>query len=125
VLRFGPASEWIVWPIPAFLTPFAAVFYPVSTLPEWMRQVAYALPPSYVFEGMRAVVSGGGSRGPPAIVPRQDFHRVTATRSEPGCSPATARRVLVINFDQRSLIATSFHPIALSTAIPSCFLTMS
>ncbi|RJP17774.1 MAG: ABC transporter permease [Deltaproteobacteria bacterium] len=63
VLRFGPASEWIVWPVPAFLTPFAAVFYPVSTLPEWMRTVAYLLPPSYVFEGMRAVVSGGEFRG--------------------------------------------------------------
>ncbi len=63
VLRFGPASEWIVWPIPAFLSPFAAVFYPVSTLPPWMQQVSRLLPPSYVFEGMRAVVSGGAYRG--------------------------------------------------------------
>jgi ABC-2 type transport system permease protein len=63
VLRFGPASEWIVWPIPAFLSPFAAVFYPVSTLPAWMRQVSLLLPPSYVFEGMRAIVAGGAYRG--------------------------------------------------------------
>ena len=63
VLRFGPASEWIVWPIPAFLSPFAAIFYPVSTLPHWMRMVSYLLPPSYVFEGMRAIVSGGAYRG--------------------------------------------------------------
>jgi ABC-2 type transport system permease protein len=63
VLRFGPASEWIVWPIPAFLSPFAAVFYPVSTLPPWMRQVSRLLPPSYVFEGMRAIVSGDAYRG--------------------------------------------------------------
>ena len=63
VLRFGPASEWIVWPIPAFLSPFAAVFYPVSTLPPWMRLVSRVLPPSYVFEGMRAIVSGGAFRG--------------------------------------------------------------
>jgi ABC-2 type transport system permease protein len=63
VLRFGPASEWIVWPIPAFLTPFAAVFYPVSTLPAWMRQVSNLLPPSYVFEGMRAIVAGGAYQG--------------------------------------------------------------
>ena len=59
VLRFGPASEWFVWPLPALVSPFAGVFYPLSTLPLWMRGVARLLPPSYVFEGMRAVVSGG------------------------------------------------------------------
>ena len=61
VLRFGPASEWFVWPLPALVSPFAGVFYPLATLPEWMRYAAYALPPSYVFEGMRAVVAGGGA----------------------------------------------------------------
>jgi ABC-2 type transport system permease protein len=59
VLRFGPASEWFVWPLPALVSPFAGVFYPLSTLPVWMRGAAHALPPSYVFEGMRAVVAGG------------------------------------------------------------------
>ncbi len=59
VLRLGPASEWFVWPIPALVSPFAGVFYPLSTLPLWMRGVGHALPPSYVFEGMRAVVAGG------------------------------------------------------------------
>jgi ABC-2 type transport system permease protein len=58
VLRLGPASEWLIWPIPAVLSPFAGVFYPVSTLPAWMRVVARALPPSYVFEGLRSVVAG-------------------------------------------------------------------
>ncbi len=58
VLRLGPASEWLVWPIPALLSPFAAVFYPLSVLPHWMQWIGYVLPPSYVFEGMRAVVAG-------------------------------------------------------------------
>ena len=58
VLRLGPASEWLVWPIPALLSPFAAVFYPLATLPAWMQWIAHALPPSYVFEGMRAIVAG-------------------------------------------------------------------
>lgn len=58
VLRFGPASEWLVWPIPALLSPFCAVFYPLSVLPAWMRAVAHVLPPSYVFEGMRALLAG-------------------------------------------------------------------
>ena len=60
VLRLGPAAEWFVWPIPALLSPFAAVYYPVATLPEWMRWISRLLPPSYVFEGMRAVVAGKG-----------------------------------------------------------------
>jgi ABC-2 type transport system permease protein len=58
VLRLGPASEWLVWPIPALLSPFAAVFYPLAVLPGWMQWIARLLPPSYVFEGMRAIVSG-------------------------------------------------------------------
>jgi ABC-2 type transport system permease protein len=60
VLRMGPASEWFVWPIPAILSPFAGVFYPVSILPVWMQCIARLLPPSYVFEGMRAANAGGG-----------------------------------------------------------------
>ncbi len=59
VLRLGPASEWFVWPIPAVVSPFAGVFYPVSTLPAWMRAISRALPPSYVFEAMRSIVAGG------------------------------------------------------------------
>jgi ABC-2 type transport system permease protein len=58
VLRFGPASEWLVWPIPALLSPFCAVFYPLTVLPPWMQAVAHLLPPSYVFEGMRALLQG-------------------------------------------------------------------
>src|SRR4029450_12023310 len=58
VLRFGPASEWLIWPIPSLLSPFAGVFYPLSTLPPWMQAIGQALPPSYVCEGMRAIVAG-------------------------------------------------------------------
>jgi ABC-2 type transport system permease protein len=58
VLRFGPASEWLLWPLPALLSPFAAVFYPLATLPPWMQVIAHALPPAYVFEGMRGLLAG-------------------------------------------------------------------
>ena len=57
VLRLGPAAEWFIWPIPALLSPFAGVFYPLSTLPPWMRFIARLLPASYVFEGMRTVIA--------------------------------------------------------------------
>ncbi|MFO0583593.1 MAG: ABC transporter permease [Anaeromyxobacter sp.] len=58
VLRLGPAAEWLIWPVPAMISPFAGVFYPVSTLPPWMQAVSWLLPPSYVFETLRAVLGG-------------------------------------------------------------------
>ena len=59
VLRLGPSAEWFAWPIPAVMQPFVGVFYPIAVLPGWMQWVAHALPPSYVFEGLRAIFSGG------------------------------------------------------------------
>ena len=59
VLRLGPAAEWFIWPIPAMISPFAGVFYPLATLPSWMQVISRSLPPSYVFEGLRAIVKGG------------------------------------------------------------------
>lgn len=58
VLRLGPASEWFIWPVPALISPFVGVFYPLSTLPVWMQWVATTLPPAYVFENLRRVVAG-------------------------------------------------------------------
>jgi ABC-2 type transport system permease protein len=66
VLRLGPASEWLIWPIPALLSPLSCVFYPLSSLPVWMQYVARLLPPSWVFETMRKVVTG--STPPPTGV---------------------------------------------------------
>ena len=63
VLRLGPASEWFVWPVPALVSPFVGVFYPISTLPEWMQTIAYLLPPAYVFEGMREIIAEGTFSG--------------------------------------------------------------
>ena len=60
VLRFGPAAEWFIWPIPAILSPFVGVLYPVLTLPQWMQIVSRILPPSYIFEALRAIVAGKG-----------------------------------------------------------------
>ncbi len=63
VLWFGPASEWFVWPIPALVSPFAGVFYPLSTLPVWMQVTSRLLPPAYVFESLRTIVAGGHASG--------------------------------------------------------------
>ncbi|MBP1777585.1 MAG: type transporter, partial [candidate division NC10 bacterium] len=59
-------AEWFVWPIPALVSPFVGVFYPLSTLPPWMQHLATLLPPSYVFEGMRRILAGGAA--PPGML---------------------------------------------------------
>ncbi|MBU1044027.1 MAG: ABC transporter permease [Candidatus Omnitrophica bacterium] len=63
VLRLGPAAEWFIWPIPAIISPFVGVLYPVSILPQWMQFVSRFLPPSYVFECLRAIVLGQEASG--------------------------------------------------------------
>jgi ABC-2 type transport system permease protein len=59
VLRLGPAAEWFIWPIPAVISPFVGVLYPVTILPRWMQFISHLLPPSYVFECLRNIVFGG------------------------------------------------------------------
>ena len=59
ILRWGQAAESLAWAVPFFIQPVVAVFYPVSVLPEWMHPIAYALPATHVFEGMREVMATG------------------------------------------------------------------
>ncbi len=56
VLRYGQGAESLAWVVIVAIAPFSGIYYPVSTLPDWLRPVAWALPPSHVFEGMRAVM---------------------------------------------------------------------
>jgi ABC-2 type transport system permease protein len=59
ILRHGAGAEALAWSVLFGITPFAAVFYPVSVLPGFLQPVAWALPAAHVFEGMRAVLAGG------------------------------------------------------------------
>jgi len=56
VLRNGLGAESIVWTLMFALMPLACIYYPVSVLPHWLQYVAWSLPPTYVFEGMRALL---------------------------------------------------------------------
>ena len=56
VLRNGLGAESIVWTLMFAIMPLACIYYPVSVLPVWLQYVAWALPPTYVFEGMRALL---------------------------------------------------------------------
>jgi ABC-2 type transport system permease protein len=56
VLRNGLGAETFAWSIMFLLLPLTCVYYPVSVLPDWLQAVAWSLPPTYVFEGMRALL---------------------------------------------------------------------
>jgi ABC-2 type transport system permease protein len=56
VIRNGLGAESIVWTLMFGILPLACVYYPVSVLPHWLQYAAWALPPTYVFEGMRALL---------------------------------------------------------------------
>lgn len=56
VVRNGMGAESLAWTLVFILLPFVCVYYPVSVLPAWMQWVAWLLPPTYVFEGMRALM---------------------------------------------------------------------
>ena len=57
VLRHGLGAESIVWTLMFALMPLACVYYPVRVLPVWLQYVSWSLPPTYVFEGMRALLT--------------------------------------------------------------------
>ncbi len=59
ILRYGRAAEALIWGMPFLLQPLSAVFYPVKVLPEWLQAVAFCLPSTYVFQGMRQVLNSG------------------------------------------------------------------
>lgn len=63
ILRFGTSAQILAWGFIFLVQPFSAVFYPVSALPEAFHFVAYLIPSTYVFEGMRAVVLSGAVSG--------------------------------------------------------------
>jgi ABC-2 type transport system permease protein len=56
LLRNGMGAETLAWTLMFVLMPVVCVYYPVDVLPPWLQMVAWLLPPTYVFEGMRALV---------------------------------------------------------------------
>jgi ABC-2 type transport system permease protein len=56
ILRNGMGAENFAWSIMFLFMPLTCVYYPVTTLPAWLQPVAWMLPPTFVFEGMRALL---------------------------------------------------------------------
>ena len=56
ILRHGMGAESLAWTVIFALAPLSCLYYPLTTLPVWLRPVAWALPSTHVFEGMRAIL---------------------------------------------------------------------
>jgi ABC-2 type transport system permease protein len=56
LLRNGLGAESLAWGIMFMVLPLTCVYYPVAVLPDWLQVFAWMLPPTYVFEGMRALI---------------------------------------------------------------------
>ncbi|HVG50247.1 MAG TPA: ABC transporter permease [Xanthobacteraceae bacterium] len=56
LLRNGLGAENMAWSIMFLLLPLTCVYYPVAILPDWLQTIAWMLPPTYVFEGLRALL---------------------------------------------------------------------
>jgi ABC-2 type transport system permease protein len=59
LIRYGLGAESLTWVLPFLIAPFSCIYYPLSTLPEWMQSIAVFIPTTYVFEGMRALLVEG------------------------------------------------------------------
>jgi ABC-2 type transport system permease protein len=56
VLRYGLGAESLAWVAIFAIAPVSGIYYPIAILPDWLQSVAWILPTSHVFEGMRAVM---------------------------------------------------------------------
>ncbi len=63
VLRAGLGAEGLAWAAMFVLAPISGIYYPIAVLPEWLQVIAWLLPSSHVFEGMRAILVDGTVRG--------------------------------------------------------------
>jgi ABC-2 type transport system permease protein len=59
IVQYGNRIESFSWMLVWVIQPFSGVYYPTSSMPGWMQNVANWLPTSYIFDGMRTVLSSG------------------------------------------------------------------
>ena len=59
IIYWGTQMEAFAWMIAFIFAPFSAVFYPIDALPSWAQGIGWCLPTTYIFEGMRMILSLG------------------------------------------------------------------
>lgn len=59
IFRFTTRIQGLAWSFAGLLQPVSCVFYPLSALPLPLRGIAWMLPTTHSFEGMRQILAGG------------------------------------------------------------------
>jgi len=59
LFQWGPQIQTLIFIIGFIACPVSGAFYPVSILPTWLEQIAYALPFAYIFEGLFTYIQEG------------------------------------------------------------------
>ena len=59
IINWGHNVSPIPWMIPYLFVPISAVYYPLSTLPTWLKTGAYFFPAAYLFESLRTFIETG------------------------------------------------------------------
>lgn len=58
IFRYGQRIQVLAWSVVFLIQPFVCIFYPLSALPNWAAKIAVLIPPTYVFENLRAEING-------------------------------------------------------------------
>ncbi|MGH7780874.1 MAG: ABC transporter permease [Candidatus Binataceae bacterium] len=60
IVRYTTRVQTLAWSFAGLLNPVSCVLYPVKSLPRSLRAIAWVLPTTHSFEGMRQILAGGG-----------------------------------------------------------------
>ncbi len=60
IFRYTTRVQGLAWSFAGLLAPVSCVLYPLKSLPGWLRAIAWMLPTTHSFEGMRQAMVGGG-----------------------------------------------------------------
>lgn len=60
IFRYTTKFQAMAWSFAGILMPLSCVFYPLSSLPGFLRPIASILPTTHSFEGMREAIEKGG-----------------------------------------------------------------
>jgi len=59
IFRYTTTFQTMAWSIASLLVPLWFVFYPLKSLPRFLQSVAWILPTTHYFEGMREAIERG------------------------------------------------------------------
>ncbi len=59
IIRYGTKIQTLAWTVAGLVIPFSGVYYPLSILPQWARNIAHFIPTSYIFEDARQFMQTG------------------------------------------------------------------